>query len=256
MNFRKITLMFLKYVYHSARGITNVPNKFDAKYPDLFLKYPFRNVAIPSFAEPWVELSYIGANVSPNEVKHSLANLGVKPNIERIVGVVVALFEAVYSDNLLKNFQVITDSVMPVQKDIQGTSSPNQGSEVTIEVRPENFRAFVCQFWLQVIGNNNVVQLRYFLSNLLAFNVIPGIIGQVLESETPTDALHLAEQIHNIPGVTKVTEDFSGNAPNYFEFIMIYATERQLDEFYDLLAKAQQMGNIKVDLILKAKSIE
>ncbi|KAJ1975249.1 Ran-specific GTPase-activating protein 30, partial [Dimargaris xerosporica] len=87
-------------------------------------------------------------------------------------------------------------------------------------------------------------QLRYYLCNLLAYHVIPGIISQVLELGEYDDALKLAKEIHEIPCITELWNDFADNAPNYFEFIMIYVILRELDEVEDLLVKVRDTGKV------------
>ncbi|KAJ1967526.1 hypothetical protein H4R34_006380, partial [Dimargaris verticillata] len=54
---------------------------------------------------------------------------------------------------------------------------------------------------------------------MLAFSVIPGIIGQVLESDKPDNyenALKLATQIHEMPDFKDFIKAYPENAPNYF----------------------------------------
>ncbi|KAJ1972797.1 hypothetical protein H4R34_005287 [Dimargaris verticillata] len=225
--------------------------------PDLFLAYPFRNVAIPKFVRSWKLPRFHRKPISPNRIKHGLVNLGLvnsdhKPDITRIVDVVKSLFEAIGSGNLLTNFQ---DLAKEASKDYQASKNlalTNPSAITPGQLLSKKLHALIYRFWVEVIGGNNEKQLRYYLRNLLAFNVIPGIIGQVLGSSKSSeydDALELARQISETPGVTRAIQDYPQNTPNYFEFIMVYAIESQLDGFYDLIPKIKATGKVDIDFL-------
>ncbi|KAJ1973743.1 hypothetical protein H4R35_003959 [Dimargaris xerosporica] len=173
-------------------------------------------------------------------LKHSLFSLGHNFGVERTVDVIAAFFEVLRSDGLLKAFQAKAEQAQKEYDDSQNVEPPSQSSMAPGRVLALKYRAYVYQLWLEVVGGNDAGQLRYYLRNLLVFQMIPGIIGQVLESATHgntvdhtkyADALTLAEQIHQIPRFTEIAKAYRKNAPNYFEFIMIYATERKLEGF-------------------------
>ncbi|KAJ1973163.1 hypothetical protein H4R35_004260, partial [Dimargaris xerosporica] len=226
------------YLWDKRLGNSKLPDYFESTYPQLFGKYPFPDVTTLDFALPWINVQLTEVTVSPDRLKHSLFNLGRNLGVERTVGVIAAFFEVLRSDGLLNAFQVKVEQVQKEYDDSQNVEPPNQSSMTPDQVLALKYRAYVYRFWLEVIGNNNVNQLRYYLRNLLVFQVIPGIIGQVLESATHgntvdhtkyTDALTLAKQIHQIPCFAKIAKTYRQNAPNYFEFILIYATERKLE---------------------------
>ncbi|KAJ1966998.1 hypothetical protein H4R35_006842, partial [Dimargaris xerosporica] len=104
-----------------------------------------------------------------------------------------------------------------------------------IPVLPENFHAFVLHFWLEVIDGNDLEQLCYFLCNVLTFNTIPWIIGQMLESRGHPEALKLAQAIGEMIGSTPAAQAYSEFKPNYFEFIVVYATARQLKNYKEVV---------------------
>ncbi|KAJ1974704.1 hypothetical protein H4R34_004619 [Dimargaris verticillata] len=217
-------------------------------YPDRFRKDLFQDVTIPEYVFPWFDSGFNEVFIHPNQVKHSLANIGLSFDVNSIVDVIKALFEALNSPKLLTNFQAIAEQSFLTQYGNQALDWTNQAS-VIAEVKPENFRAFMHRFWLEVIGGNDEHQLRYFLCNMLAFDTIPHIIGQALESGKKEEALVLAKQISEIPGVIQVVKSYPANAPNYFEFIMVYAVSRPLDGFDDLFFDIQRAGNINVQLL-------
>ncbi|KAJ1981691.1 hypothetical protein H4R34_001973 [Dimargaris verticillata] len=246
---RRMTRSLLMHLASISWDANNQPSPVEKTFPDWFQKYTFRDQAIPQFVDPWIDVTFYTAQVSPNSVKHSLANLGQEYGINPIIAVVKALIGVVNSPDLLVNFQTIVRTAAPVHLDEQGVDSADRTSTAIDQALPTDFRAFMLQFWLEVVGNDKTEQLHYFLSNLLAFDVIPRIIGQQLESHRHAEALTLALRISQYPDFIKMIEPFSTNAPNYFEFIVMYATERKLNRFPGLVRLAQRLGNVDVQSI-------
>ncbi|KAJ1971672.1 hypothetical protein H4R34_005663, partial [Dimargaris verticillata] len=246
LDFRTMLVGFVTYLKQVADGNESERESMELDYPDRFNKYSFHRVAMPNFVKPWATARMDQKMVSPAGLKHSLVSLGRNPDIAYIVKAIKALVWMLSSTELLKHFKTIVGYTST------GTES-RKAVMTSGKALSKEFRAFVDQFWLKVIGNNNEEQLRYFLRNLLVFHVIPGIIGQALESGKSVkpdepgrydDALELAKQIHEIPDVAEIIEEYSTNTPNYFEFIMIYAAERELDVSTDYLLKAQKAGKV------------
>ncbi|KAJ1974712.1 hypothetical protein H4R35_003487 [Dimargaris xerosporica] len=131
--------------------------------------------------------------------------------------------------DLLANFQAIGDSVSQGSQDVASTSQPPLLLAVD-PVQPQYFYASMHRFWFEAIGGGDVNQLRYDLSNMLVYDVILHIISQALESGKPREALNLAEQLGRIGGAKRFVKDYDVNAPNYFEFIMLYATDHEFVE--------------------------
>ncbi|KAJ1976637.1 hypothetical protein H4R34_003903, partial [Dimargaris verticillata] len=97
-------------------------------------------------------------------------------------------------------------------------------------------------------------RLSYYLSNMLAFNVIPRIIGQALDSDSRDNGkynkvLELVQQISQLPDFTERFGPKSVNAPNYFEFIVLYATGQKLENREKLLPIAQKEGRVDVSFL-------
>ncbi|KAJ1970490.1 hypothetical protein H4R34_006043, partial [Dimargaris verticillata] len=183
-----------------------------------------------------------------------LFSIGRTFDIGIIVDVIKALFEELNSDDLLANFRTLAEQKGPAQQDNQDVDSTNRVTIKNIPVAYENFREFLFRFWLEIIGGDNVDQLRYYLTNMLVFDTIPLIISQVLESRRYDKAVDLAQQISQLPAYTDfVAEHFQPKpnhlesvdvhpatapnlfelasvypaiVPNYFEFIMFYVTKR------------------------------
>ncbi|KAJ1984397.1 hypothetical protein H4R34_000660 [Dimargaris verticillata] len=138
-------------------------------------------------------------------------------------------------DDLLKEFEAMVQSEQDKLQADQNVVSTDQTEEAAALALSKKFRAFLDQFWLEVIGGGEKEQLSYYLGHMLAFSVIPRILGQVLESGKQDNgnydkALELARQISQLPHFTERFGPKSVNAPNYFEFIMLYATARELEE--------------------------
>ncbi|KAJ1979815.1 hypothetical protein H4R34_002687, partial [Dimargaris verticillata] len=225
LDFRKTTIMFLLYLTADLGNIDRGKILFELTYPDLFLKYPLQNKGLPDFAKPWVATQYVNPIIRTKDLKRSLVNFGIvnagqKPDISRIVGVVKALFEVLDSDNLLDNFLAITKEASDDFEDSQTLAAANPQSITDGQLLSKNFRAFVYQFWVEVIGSNNKEQLRYYLRSMLAFVVVPPMIGHVLESGKSADpakpneyedTLKLIRQIHEIPGFKAVVKAHHGS---------------------------------------------
>ncbi|KAJ1975246.1 hypothetical protein H4R35_003228 [Dimargaris xerosporica] len=182
---------------------------------------------------------------------HSLLNLDQGTTIERTVDVIAAFFDVLGTKDLLNIFQAITQQVQKEYDDSQNEALPNQPSMAADQVLSLKYRVFFYQFWLTIISDNDVDRLRYFLHSLLVFYVIPGIISQVLQLGKYDDALKLAKEIHEIPGITEIFKGFKNHAPDYFEFIMIQAIEGELDGFDDFRVKTQKMGKLKINLLYR-----
>ncbi|KAJ1976384.1 hypothetical protein H4R35_002728 [Dimargaris xerosporica] len=71
------------------------------------------------------------------------------------------------SDDLLQNFENIINQASAAQQGNQGTNSENQTLMTTGDAQSMNPRAFLYQFWLEVIGGGEIEQLRYYLTNVL-----------------------------------------------------------------------------------------
>ncbi|KAJ1978799.1 hypothetical protein H4R35_001759, partial [Dimargaris xerosporica] len=155
--------------------------------------------------------------LSPARVKHSLANLGLNCNMDYLFDVVEALFYVLNSLKLMDNFRAVADQIAQEQQEMHSADSSDPA--IANQVRPQDFRVFMNQFWLEFIGRGGVKQLRYYLFNFLAYDVIPRILGQVLESPNSSKVMNLADRISKIPYFTRFVETCSTNAPNYFEFI-------------------------------------
>ncbi|KAJ1971874.1 hypothetical protein H4R34_005600 [Dimargaris verticillata] len=184
-------------------------------------------------------------------IKHSLANLGLEAGVDFILDVIVALFEALESGHLLDNFRAIADQVLSELQSKHGANSDDQAPAALDITLPINFHAVVYNWLYEMVGEDTT-KLRYYLSNLLAFQVIPRIIGQMLESDkdhTYERALDFAKRVKHVAGVKWVAEQLPEYVPNYFEFIVKYAIQRQLPRsvklvggIYDAMDKTEQEG--------------
>ncbi|KAJ1974623.1 hypothetical protein H4R35_003527, partial [Dimargaris xerosporica] len=181
--------------------------------------------------------------------KHSLLNLGHSFGVERTVDVIAAFFEVLRSDGLLKAFQAKAEQVQKEYDDSQNVEPPSQSSMTPDRVLALKYRAYVYQLWLEVIGGNDADQLRYYLRNLLVFQVIPGIISQALAAGKYADAMGLAKQIHQSPGVTPDDEAARKDAPSYFALIMVYAAQLRFDGFQGLLPVVKDAGEVDAEFL-------
>ncbi|KAJ1979985.1 hypothetical protein H4R35_001301 [Dimargaris xerosporica] len=242
LEYRGTTSSFLAYFYFSKLGDTGQLDNDELHFPDLFNLYRFRDLVLPEFVEPWIDVTFSQDKVSPNWVKHGLINLGRKPDVSYIVDVVEAVLEVLHGSDLLTNFRTIAGLPAQEQQDDQSTGSDSQTLMATVPEQPMDFPTFMHRFWATIIGGNDIHKLRFFLINLLAFNVIPGIIAQTLESNKHPEALKLATRISQLPRFISAAKAFTTNAPNYFEFIVMYVIERQLNEHETIIRDVQQNG--------------
>ncbi|KAJ1979421.1 hypothetical protein H4R35_001528 [Dimargaris xerosporica] len=228
IEYRAMVSYFHQYLTTLARNNGNDQKHWESQYPDLFLKYSFRELDWQSLVDLQVVAKIQSVDASPGQVKHSLANLGRTSGTKYIVETVVELANMLFSPDLLEKFPATVDSVSQVQQTDQDMELADQSPAATGQAPPMDHRAFMHWFWLNVIGGGNADQLRYYLCNMLTFSIIPRIVGQVLESDKPGKALELAEQLGQIGGIKRFVKDYDVDAPNYFEFIMLYATQREL----------------------------
>ncbi|KAJ1972449.1 hypothetical protein H4R34_005404, partial [Dimargaris verticillata] len=225
LEYRKITWDFLTYLNPVDSSQRAERDYLETNYPDRFQTYFRRKVVIPSFVNEWFDTDFNHRGVLLSEAKHSLANLGLNPDVDHIVDVVTALFEALDSPKLLENFRTITTQSFPTLQDGRAVDWTVQASQLA-QLKPTTFRAFMHRFWLDVIGGNDEHQLRYFLCNMLAYDVIPHMLAQVLQSGKYAEAVKLAKQISKtlgvseIPGSTKEDKPNPKDTPDYFEFIV------------------------------------
>ncbi|KAJ1979459.1 hypothetical protein H4R35_001503, partial [Dimargaris xerosporica] len=247
IEYRALTLKVSNYLKPSATNSLFGQNTYEEMYPDLFQKYKFREldqealVMLP--AESGCERLY------PNGISHSLANLGLTFKTKYLVTVVEMLFDILSELDLLENFQSMVNSASQGQQAGQNKETASQTSIEAAGTIVKSSRALMSQFWLKVINGNDSKMLRYYLCNMLAFDVIPRMIGQVLVSDTRGDkALKLAKQLRQIDGIKQVVKDYDVNAPNYFEFIMLFATRRGLKKYPALAAKAKRQGKVNAQL--------
>ncbi|KAJ1977517.1 hypothetical protein H4R35_002266 [Dimargaris xerosporica] len=103
--------------------------------------------------------------------------------------------------------------------------------------------------FFEVLDTLKLQKIFKLITNLLLYDVIPGIIAQVLVSDGHDKALEFAKQIHKIHGITREIEGFPMNAPNYFEFIMVHAPARKLAKYQDLLSKVQATKSVDLKLL-------
>ncbi|KAJ1970735.1 hypothetical protein H4R35_005690, partial [Dimargaris xerosporica] len=240
IEYRGMAVSFLMYLRYKNLNSFARQEVLEINYPDLFRKYPFRSLTVPPYVHRWFDTEYSILDISIYRVKHGISNLGLKSDMGHIVDVIVAFFEMLDSPDLLTNFQTVAAPISPEQQGNQGMGSTNQASMTPGQWLSKEFRAFMHRFWLDVIGGGNIEQLRYYLGNMLAFSVIPHTIARVLECGRYAVALELAKRIGQIPGFTKVASAYPRHAPNIFEFIMVYATLRRLNEYQSLVRDAHQ----------------
>ncbi|KAJ1976524.1 hypothetical protein H4R34_003951 [Dimargaris verticillata] len=274
LEYRGLTGKFLEYIYFVVSNENSKQEYFVDHFPGLFQNDLFWELDLPPFVASWISIQLQEHDIPPNNVQHSLANLGLTSGPKYIVGVIKALFAMLKNkDDLLKEFEAMVQQVPEEPQGDQDVASTDQASAAIVGSEPDEaqvdqvvvltdqkqkeraqalsreFRAFIDRFWLEVIGGGKKEQLCYFLSNMLAFDVIPRILGQVLESGNYDKALELARQVSQLPDFTEFVKECQANAPNYFEFIMMYATMQKLDGFEALLPDAQRDGNVDVSFL-------
>ncbi|KAJ1982928.1 hypothetical protein H4R35_000054 [Dimargaris xerosporica] len=233
---RRMTRSMLMHLSCITIGVKDKPTPVETQYPDLFQEYSFREQDIPPLVDEWIYTTFKTHQVSPARVKHSLSNLGREADVDSIIAMVEALFAMLNSKDLLDAFKATIKLILPGQQGNQAMNSTNQASAVMDPAQSQDFRPFMLWFWSEFVSGGTAKQLSYFLSNLLAFDVIPRIIGQALEARQERKALVLAHNISQSKVFTEAIEVFSPIAPNYLEFIVMYATERRLEGFPVFLA--------------------
>ncbi|KAJ1978070.1 hypothetical protein H4R34_003341 [Dimargaris verticillata] len=240
----------LKYLGFGRQSRHDKQDKFELQYPDLFPKALFRERAIPQLVEPWLAGRF-DQSFRHDKAQHSLSKLGKDLGINYCFAVIDALFEVLKNPDLLQSFEAITNKVLPGQQGKRDIVLDGQASAATNPAPSQDVNAFIGSFWLKVIGNGDVKQLRYFLVNMLVFQIIPNIFRQMMDVNEYTDALKLAQQISKIPGFAWAVKACRGNAPNYFEHIMIHAACQESRVADSIFHDAKSAGNVDVDLVYK-----
>ncbi|KAJ1981486.1 hypothetical protein H4R35_000700 [Dimargaris xerosporica] len=231
-----MTQKFLKYLRFGKESLPKEQDKFDLQYPDLFQKRSLREWTIPDAVQPWISKEAI-RKFQQGGNQPSLSKLGLESGIDHLFAVVEALFEVLKDKTLLRNFQII---------------APNdQALQALDPAQPQDIRAFMDWCWLKVIGGNNIDLLRYYLGNILVFQIIPDIIRQMLDVNRYTEALELVQRISDIPGFIWVVKESLVNAPNYFEYIIIRAACQEPIVDKKILHDAQHAGQVEVDRLYK-----
>ncbi|KAJ1966648.1 hypothetical protein H4R35_006942, partial [Dimargaris xerosporica] len=169
-------------------------------------------------------------------------NLGSTSGTEYIVKVVNKLFKVLENPDLPTTFEEMIDPKPGEKRNSQDENSINQAPMAAGVEQPHNFRASMLRFWLEAIDNGDNSRLDYYLSNVLAFNVISRIIEQALEGGMDSKALAQAKKFSRMSGVEQIVGKFRENAPSCFEFIMLYATMLKVDGLDKLLQKTRR-GN-------------
>ncbi|KAJ1969624.1 hypothetical protein H4R34_006145, partial [Dimargaris verticillata] len=151
--------------------------------------------------------------------------------------------------------ETIVGSVPDEPQGNQTVVLPDQKQKAAALALTKKYRAFMNWFWLEVIGGGEKKRLSYYLSNMLAFDVIPRIIGQALESGSRDNngnygtALEIAKEISKLPDFFEFVKECKLLSPNYFEFIMLYATTRNLKNRDMLLRDARKQGNVDASFL-------
>ncbi|KAJ1975338.1 hypothetical protein H4R34_004378, partial [Dimargaris verticillata] len=195
------------------------------KYPDLFTGRIPQPKSEELLANPWSRGDYMTKWVDLGGIKHGLFQLGKQSKIGYIITVVKMFLRALNSEDLLKNFEII-GGLAPHEQGLNHQARP-----ATVATSPRDVRVSTYQFWLEAIGSNDVKRLRYYLTNMLLFNVVPLIISQVLH-RNQEEALALVNDLMQLPDFIKFTQadPFKTdplNAPNYFEFIVMHEIRRK-----------------------------
>ncbi|KAJ1971309.1 hypothetical protein H4R34_005784, partial [Dimargaris verticillata] len=229
--------------------------KAKLEHPDWFEKFTFQKDD-PQPMGPCIGMEFKTIRGPPNLFTGFLFNIGQEFDIDYIVNVIKALFVELNCGDLLVNFQTIAEETWHKQQNNQDVVSSNQAMMATKPALDKKASASTLNFWLKVIGGGKVEQLRYYLTNMLVFDTIPLIIGQVLESTDKYKAVDLAQRISELPDFkTFVANHFKLTpnhlesvdvhpaiapnhpdyvsmdpvmAPNYFEFIIYYVLSREI----------------------------
>ncbi|KAJ1976911.1 hypothetical protein H4R34_003798 [Dimargaris verticillata] len=239
------------YRYSRASGNNGHAEFFKELYTNILQKYPLPKMDVPLDVLQSINNIFGENYVHPNKIKHNLANLGLTLSVDDALVLVEALFEALKSSNLLANFQTIVEEALSEPQGNQGENSNDQATMTKDPVKLPNHRANTYTSLRDEIAGNDADKLRYYLSSLLVFDIIPHIIGQMFEKGQDKDALKFAEQINGTAGLKWVVKQFPDYVPDYFEFIVQYAIKRQLPEREDLIEKAHpDKANKGVDIRL------
>ncbi|KAJ1977823.1 hypothetical protein H4R34_003438, partial [Dimargaris verticillata] len=252
--YRTMFALVLRHFKKQDDDITANSNYLKKAYPDLNWNGILQKQEAPQFENPPMSNIMKPFEINPIHIYHSLANLGLTSGPKYIVQVIEALFAMLKNkDDLLKEFEAMVQSEQNELQDSQDVVSTDQTEEAAALALTKEYRAVMNRFWLEVIGGGEKKRLSYYLSNMLAFNVIPRILGQVLDSGSRDNgkynkALKLAENIHQLPDFAELFGPDSVNAPNYFEF-MLYATGQSLENREKLLRDAQSLGDVDVSFL-------
>ncbi|KAJ1984409.1 hypothetical protein H4R34_000672 [Dimargaris verticillata] len=255
VEYRAMFALVLRHFESQDNDITAASKSLDTYYPDIYQNGLSQERKPPQFEYPPMFNIRYPFVIDTKDISPSLADLGRMSQPEYIVGVIKALFAMLKNkDDLLKEFEAMVQSEQDELQDSQDVISTDQTEEAAALALTKKHRAFMNRFWLEVIGGGEKERLSYYLSNMLAFDVITRILGQVLESGKQNNgnydkALEIARQISQFSGFTERFGPKSVNAPNHFEFIMLYATAQKLENRDKLLRDAQELGNVDVSFL-------
>ncbi|KAJ1981326.1 hypothetical protein H4R35_000762 [Dimargaris xerosporica] len=214
IDYRYMTHKFKEYLESIALGWIDTSSVDEEEYPDLFRKYLFRDSDLTPFKVPRFNIWF--ETIDPFQIKHDFVSTISGTYSDFIIDYVKALFKVLNSDGLVNNFKAIADlgskkqqagqnidSASQKQQDDSNMDSIDEMPSVTNKALTKNFDAYMHWMWLEVIGGQNAERLRYYLRNMMVFNVIPRILGQVLESSQERSnafnkALGLAKVFHRL----------------------------------------------------------
>ncbi|KAJ1975029.1 hypothetical protein H4R34_004492 [Dimargaris verticillata] len=214
---------------------------YDVKNKRLSKPYSFRELAIPSFAEPWI-FGGFNKDFQQGTAQWGLSHLDMETG--ELVTVIEALVVVVNSAALLDNFELIAAQASQAQQGHLDRDSNRHALTATGPAQPHDFGAFMYRFWLVIIGGNSIDQLRYYLNHVLANQVIPNIFVRLLESDKHAEALALARGVSRIHGLARAARAYPANALNYFELIVLYVTSRRCNGFEVLVRDIHDAGSI------------
>ncbi|KAJ1971148.1 hypothetical protein H4R35_005439 [Dimargaris xerosporica] len=179
---------------------------FDLEYPDLFQQYPFHGLGQPDYFYPQIYANGEMHYVDWNSVKHSLGFLSRDYLVANILLVVKALFACLNSDKLLLNFNTIIKQASAEKQGDQDLALNNRAPTTAGSHKLEDYRPIIYKFWLEIIGGGEIKQLRYYLTNLLTYNVTPFIMYWMLEAGKTDEVLELAQNISQLPSFISVSQ--------------------------------------------------
>ncbi|KAJ1980066.1 hypothetical protein H4R34_002587 [Dimargaris verticillata] len=178
LEYRVMVVMFMRYIRKQPATGNRDFDSFASYFPDLFQNNFIQGQELPSFHFPSIANDIAHGAIPPKSVHHSLANLGLAPETNDIVGVIKALFAMLKNeDNLLKEFDAMVRSERGELQVDQDVVSTDQTEKAAALASTKKFHAFLDQYWLNGIGGGKEERLSYYLSNMLALSVIPRIIG-------------------------------------------------------------------------------